>query len=330
VSQTSAVRSGILPVDKPQGHTSHDVVARVRRLANTRKVGHAGTLDPMATGLLVLGIGSSTRLLTYLVGADKEYLATIRLGSATTTDDAEGEVTTLAPADAVAALLTDAAAGDAAVTHAVHAAIARLTGAIEQVPSSVSAIKIDGKRAYARVRSGEDVVLPPRPVTVSVFELLGCAVVQLDGEHVALDLSVRVECSSGTYVRALARDLGSDLGVGGHLTRLRRTRVGPFSVAGASELDSLDVASALISPADAATTLFGRFALSEQQAIDVGHGKRITADYEQQQQLAHGTPLAAITPNGRLAGLLEFRGNHGRSLVNFPADEVAGATGVAP
>ncbi|WP_308468316.1 tRNA pseudouridine(55) synthase TruB [Rathayibacter soli] len=307
-SGASSVRSGILLIDKPQDWTSHDVVARVRRLAGTRKVGHAGTLDPMATGLLVLGIGSSTRLLTYLVGADKEYTATIRLGASTTTDDAEGEFTGVASARALADLTTDA----------VTAAIARLTGRIQQVPSSVSAIKIDGKRAYARVRGGEDVVLPARPVTVSIFELLEqVAVGAANAGADALDLTVRIECSSGTYVRALARDLGKDLGVGGHLTVLRRTRVGSFVVAAASDLESVDVRSALIAPADAATILFGRYTLTQEQAIDLGHGKKLATAFEQPQ----GVPLAAIAPNGRLVGLIEFRGSTARSLVNFPQND---------
>src|SRR5665647_2550011 len=207
--------SGLILIDKPQGWTSHDAVARTRRLAGTRKVGHAGTLDPMATGLLILGINSSTRLLTYIVGLDKEYLATIRLGASTTTDDAEGEQLALAPAGAVAALTPEA----------ITAGIAALTGDIMQQPSAVSAIKVDGRRAYARVRAGEEVELPARPVTVSAFDLLSAD--QVDG---FLDLTVRGECSSGTYIRALARDLGARLGVGGHLTSLRRTRIGPFGL----------------------------------------------------------------------------------------------------
>jgi tRNA pseudouridine55 synthase len=201
--------SAILLVDKPGGMTSHDVVSRVRRLAGTRKVGHAGTLDPMATGLLILGIDSSTRLLTYLVGLDKEYFATIRLGFATTTDDREGE-------------RVGAVADTTSITRAqLDAAILPLTGRISQVPSSVSAIKVDGKRAYDRVREGEEVVLRSREVTVSAFDIL---------EVRSGELDVRVECSSGTYIRALARDLGASLGVGGHLTALRRTRVGPFGI----------------------------------------------------------------------------------------------------
>jgi tRNA pseudouridine55 synthase len=299
--------SGLILVDKPGGWTSHDVVARTRRLAGTRKVGHAGTLDPMATGLLILGINSSTRLLTYIVGADKEYLATIRLGSATTTDDAEGEVVAEADAEALAAVTGEA----------IRAGIAALTGEIEQVPSAVSAIKVDGKRAYARVRAGEEVVLEPRAVTVSAFELLG-----EERLEAAIDLQVRVVCSSGTYIRSLARDLGAALGVGGHLTALRRTRVGAYDVQEAHDLDTLDVGAALIPAAEAASRLFERLELTEQQAIDLTHGRRIhLADREG----PGGEPVAAIAPSGHLVGLIEFRGKEARTLVNVPADEIATA-----
>src|ERR687894_100191 len=201
--------SGLVVVDKPAGFTSHDVVARLRRILGTRKIGHAGTLDPMATGVLVCGVGRGTKLLGHLALDGKAYTATIRLGATTTTDEAE---------------VTDAA---------VAAGLAALTGPILQVPSAVSAIKVDGRRAYARVRAGEQVVLPARPVTVSAFTLLA---------RRGADLDVAVECSSGTYVRALARDLGAALGVGGHLTALRRTRVGPFRLAHARTLPGLEAA----------------------------------------------------------------------------------------
>jgi tRNA pseudouridine55 synthase len=214
-------RGGIVVVDKPAGMTSHDVVARVRRLAGTRRVGHGGTLDPMATGVLVVGVERATRLLTYVVGSTKRYLATIRLGQTTITDDAEGEVTSTADPSGV----TD---------EAIAAGIAALTGRIAQVPSAVSAIKIKGQRAYARVRKGEEVELAARPVTVSRFDLLATR-----REAGTLDLDVDVECSSGTYVRALARDLGAGLKVGGHLTALRRTAVGGFTLAEASTLEDL-------------------------------------------------------------------------------------------
>ncbi|MDN6302290.1 MAG: tRNA pseudouridine(55) synthase TruB, partial [Brachybacterium sp.] len=204
---------GILLVDKAPERTSHDVVARVRWLLGTKKVGHAGTLDPMATGLLVLGVGQGTRLLTYLVGLDKTYQARIRLGRATTTDDREGEP------------LGDVVDATGLMDQELEHSLSALRGDIEQVPSTVSAIKIDGKRAYARARAGEDVELAARPVQVSRFAVTGRS-----AEGPFLDLAAVIDCSSGTYVRALARDLGSAHAVGGHLTALRRTAVGPFSV----------------------------------------------------------------------------------------------------
>ena len=308
-------RSGILLVDKPGGMTSHDVVSRVRKLAGTRKVGHAGTLDPMATGLLILGLNSSTRLLTYLVGLDKEYFATIRLGASTPTDDADS------PPDRHADPSSLAAVSD----EAIGVEILRLTGTIQQVPSAVSAIKVDGKRSYARVRAGEAVELSPREVTVSEFEVLS---IRRDGARRdgtgrdgtgrggALDVDVRVRCSSGTYIRALARDLGDRLGVGGHLTALRRTRIGEFDVRDSAVLDDLDVASALRSPASVAEELFSILRLTEQQAIELSQGKRVTVE------LPDGAPIAAITMQGSLAGLVEITEGVARVLVNFPEDEV--------
>ena len=288
-------RSGLLLLDKPQGFTSHDAVARTRRAAGTRKVGHAGTLDPMATGLLVLGLNSSTRLLTYLVGLDKEYYATIRLGQTTDSDDADGAVTATVDASDV----TDAQ---------IEAGIAKLRGQISQVPSTVSAIKVDGKRAYALAREGEEVVLKARTVTIGVFEVLARR-----GD----DVDVRVECSSGTYIRALARDLGADLGVGGHLTALRRTRIGPFSIDGAHEIEGLDVPSGLIGPAEAAGLLFPSVILSDQQAVDLQNGKRFEV------AAPDGSPVAAVTASGRLVGLVTIASGRVRTLVNFPTDEVA-------
>ena len=291
---------GILLVDKPDGMTSHDVVSRTRRLAATRKVGHAGTLDPMATGLLVLGLNSATRLLTYVVGLDKEYLATIRLGASTTTDDREGETIDTAPDGLINQLDLSR----------VDAKILDLTGNIKQVPSTVSAIKVGGKRAYALARAGETVELASRAVTVSEFEVLGRR--RLAG---FLDLDVRVVCSSGTYIRALARDLGASLAVFGHLTALRRTRIGPFRVTDAHALDELDVSAALLDPAAVAGQLFESVHLDEQASIDLGHGKRIA--------LAHpdGGPIAALAPSGRLIGLVDVAGGVGRSLVNFPPED---------
>ncbi len=287
-------------MDKPPAVTSHDVVARVRRLAGTRKVGHAGTLDPAATGLLVLGLDSATRLLTYLVGLDKEYLATVRLGASTTTDDAEGEVVSTAGGAALAA----------ATPEAVARAMRELTGAILQVPSSVSAIRIGGRRAYARVRDGEQVVLDARPVTVSAFDLLA----RRDADA-AIELDVRVACSSGTYVRALARDLGAALGTGGHLTALRRTRVGPFSVDEAVPLDE-SVRDRALAPADAATRVHARLELDAAATRDLAHGRRVALD------VPDGGPLAAVSPEGRLVAVVEVRGGALRSLATFPTDGV--------
>lgn len=296
--------NGILLLDKPGGITSHDLVSRTRRRAGTRKVGHAGTLDPMATGLMILGLGPSTRLLTYLVGLDKQYEATIRLGSSTSTDDREGEVLERADAAAVAAILPER----------VDAAVSDLTGAIEQVPSSVSAIKIDGRRAYARARDGEEVVIPARPVTVSAFDVLARR--EVDG---FLDLDVSVSCSSGTYIRALARDLGAALGVGGHLTALRRSAVGPFAVAQAGVIDELDVASALLSPTAVAGELFPLLRLDSQASADLANGKRIPVPESLRESSGL---LAAVAPGERLIGLAERRGAVLKSVVNFPTEDV--------
>jgi tRNA pseudouridine55 synthase len=301
------VNSGILLVDKPHGITSHDVVARTRRLAGTRKIGHAGTLDPMATGLLVLGVESATRLLHYLVGLDKEYLATIRLGWDTTTDDAEGEALPATSADRLAA----------ATEQAIGEGMRRLTGVIEQVPSAVSAVKVAGKRAYQRVREGESVELAPRTVTVSAFELL--AVRPGDG---VIDADVRVACSSGTYVRALARDLGGGLGTGGHLTALRRTRIGAFRVEEAAALDELDVPASLLRPSDAARRALPVATLTAQQAVDLGHGKRVEASDAAGADVTPGTVLAAIDPDDRLVAIVERRGSTLKVVTGFPPDGV--------
>jgi tRNA pseudouridine55 synthase len=297
------VNSGILLVDKPQGITSHDVVSRVRKAAGTRKVGHAGTLDPMATGLLVLGLNSSTRLLTFLVGLDKTYEATIRLGVSTTSDDAEGDV-------------VEATSAAAITDEAIHAGVVALTGAIEQVPTTVSAIKVQGRRAYDLAREGIEVTLKARPVTISRFDVLDIRRTDLDGQRV-VDLDVVVDCTSGTYVRALARDLGAGLGVGGHLTALRRTKVGPFDLKDASELEGIDVAAHLLGPAPVARLLFEVLDLTPQQSIDLGHGKKLVVDLKDT-----GGPVAAVTPEGRLAGLVSVKHGVARPIVNFPTDEV--------
>ena len=297
---------GLLVVDKPGGWTSHDVVARVRRLAGTRKVGHAGTLDPMATGVLVLGVDRGTRLLTYLVGTDKEYAATIRLGVATTTDDAEDEV--LATVDAAAVTGPD-----------VVAALAPLTGAIQQVPSSVSAIKVDGRRAYARVRAGESVELAPRPVTVHRFDVVETRPGTGPDGLAVLDLDVVVHCSSGTYVRALARDLGEALGVGGHLTALRRTRVGGHGLAVARTLEQLEAELTLQPLADAARATFAVRELTGDEARDLSHGKRI-GPAPSGPAGTTTSPVAAFAPDGTLIALLADDGGRSRPvLVLAPA-----------
>jgi len=289
------VGSGLVVVDKPAGLTSHDVVARIRRLAGTRRVGHAGTLDPLATGVLVVGVERATRLLTYLVGAEKEYLATMRLGVTTVTDDAEGEV--LARQDA--GDLTDAA---------VDAGVSALTGDIDQVPSSVSAVKVNGQRAYARVRAGEAVELGARPVTVAEFEVLA----RRDGADAGVpvvDLDVRVVCSSGTYVRALARDLGAGLGVGGSLTALRRTRVGPYGLVQARTLEQLEQDLVLLPLAEAARLAFPARELSDGEARRLAHGVRLPA-------IGLGpSPAAAFAPDGSLVAVITEEGPLARPLV---------------
>ncbi|MDR2997008.1 MAG: tRNA pseudouridine(55) synthase TruB [Microbacterium sp.] len=291
------VSPGILLVDKPGGLTSHDVVARVRRAFGTRKVGHAGTLDPMATGLLVIGVEGATRLLTYIVGADKTYEATIRLGQATSTDDAEGEIVQTTDAGEVPS--SEIAAG-----------IARLTGEISQVPSAVSAIKVDGRRAHDRVRAGEQVELAAREVTVSRFEVLA----ERRGDGV-VDLDVIVDCSSGTYIRALARDLGAGLGVGGHLTALRRSRVGDFDVADAVTIEQLADA-APMTPAAAAERVLPVLAVSADEARDLRHGKRLGG----QASRLTAPLVAAIDPDQVLVGVVEARGKDVKSAMNMPEE----------
>src|ERR1700712_5214377 len=276
------VPPALLLVDKAAGMTSHDVVARARRVLSVRRVGHAGTLDPMATGLLILGVGAATRLLGYVGGHDKTYEATIRLGQATVTDDREGDVLTTG---STAALDDDA----------VRAALAAQTGPLQQVPSSVSAVKVDGRRSYDRVRAGEQVELAPRAVTVHSLEVHRIERPTPD----LVDVDVTVRCSAGTYVRAIARDAGAALGVGGHLTALRRTASGPFSVADAAPVE--DAAAALAAGGGAglpprtaaAAAVFPRRDLDAEQAVALGFGQRIPAS--QRPGL-----VAAGAPHGRL------------------------------
>lgn len=300
--------TGLLLVDKPQGLTSHDVVARARRALGTRKVGHAGTLDPMATGLLTLGVGPATRLLTYLVGLDKTYETTMRLGAATTTDDAEGEVVSTAETAAITAVT------DEQLAEGIRA----LTGEIDQRPSSVSAIKVDGRRAYDRVRAGEEVELASRRVTIGAFEVLA-----VRRSAAAIEVDARIDCSSGTYIRALARDLGTALGIGGHLTALRRTRVGTFEVADAVSLEALAEGGArlLASPATVAARLFPVLEVDAAQARDLGHGKLLTLPGHPDAE-----PVAAIErgtrpQDDRLVALISVRQGRGRTLVGFPIEQ---------
>ena len=287
----TAAASGLVVVDKPAGLTSHDVVSRVRRLAGTRKVGHAGTLDPMATGVLVLGVNRATRLLGHLMLTEKAYDATVRLGVATTTDDAEGEV-----------IETASTAG--LDETAVRAALTGFVGEIEQVPTAVSAIKVDGKRAYQRVRDGEDVQLKARPVTVHELVVHD---VRREGDH--LDVAISVRCSSGTYIRAIARDLGARLGVGGHLTALRRTAVGPYDLGTARTLDQLGEEFALMPIAEAARRAFPARELDEAHAADVRVGRPL--------DLAVDGVTAVFDPAGEFLALCEPRNGAAKPVAVF-------------
>ena len=290
----SQARSGLLVVDKPAGITSHDVVARVRRLAGTRKVGHAGTLDPMATGVLLLGIGPATRLLGHLALAEKTYDATVRLGIATTTDDAEGDV-----------LRRTSAAGVS--EDDVRAALAALVGEIDQVPSTVSAIKVGGRRSHERARAGEEVELPARRVTVHELTVHDVRRVE-DHVGVLLDVDVTVRCSSGTYVRAIARDVGDTLRVGGHLTALRRTAIGSrergVGLGEAAALDELEAVTdreelPLLSMGEAARRFFPCVGVGPEEARWVGHGRRLHL----QPEPPHADPVAVLGPDGDLLAL---------------------------
>jgi len=290
------VGDGLVVVDKPGGMTSHDVVARVRRLARTRRVGHGGTLDPMATGVLVVGVGRATRLLTYVVGTAKSYQATIRLGVSTVTDDAEGEI-------------TGGASADHLPDEQVRDDLAAFTGDIEQVPSAVSAVKIDGQRAYRRVRSGQEVALPARKVHIA--RLTATALRRVPGGRI--DVDVDLSCSSGTYVRAIARDLGARLGVGGHLTALRRTAVGGFTLVEALGLDALaarapDVVT--IPLAAAADRLFARRDVTADQARVLSHGGRLPP-------IGMAGPYAVFGPDGNVIAVVVERDAAARPEVVF-------------
>jgi tRNA pseudouridine55 synthase len=288
----SQPKSGLVIVDKPGGMTSHDVVAKVRRLAGTRKVGHAGTLDPMATGVLVVGVEKATRLLGYLMLTEKEYAATIRLGQSTSTDDAEGELTGGGSAASVS-------------EEAIAKAVKTLTGEILQVPPKVSAIKVGGQRAYKLTRAGAAPELQARPVTVYEFTVTG-----IRHDNDLLDLDATVRCSSGTYIRALARDLGEVLGTGGHLTALRRTRVGGYRVEDARTLDQLAERFEVLPLAQAAAAAFPRRDLTEDEAGRLAHGGRLAPA---------GTegPTAAFAPDGTLIALVTEESGQTRPLAVF-------------
>jgi tRNA pseudouridine55 synthase len=313
--------SGLVIVDKPGGLTSHDVVARLRRLAHTRRVGHAGTLDPMATGVLIIGIEKATRLLGHLALTEKTYLATIRLGESTSTDDAEGEPR---PGGRPAAAVT---------RDALDAEITKLTGPIMQVPPGVSAIKVNGQRAYKLTRAGAAPELAARPVTVYQF---GVTATRAEGDY--LDIDAVVRCSSGTYIRALARDLGAALGTGGHLTALRRTAVGPYTLDQAHTLKELEdqenppaerspltpetqavAAVAWVTPlADAAAAAFPRIDLTADEARRLAQGARLPLPAAlPAQEVAEGQPIAALAPDGTLVALVTAKDDRLRSLAVF-------------
>ncbi|TDC63700.1 tRNA pseudouridine(55) synthase TruB [Streptomyces hainanensis] len=295
---TGSTADGLVVVDKPAGFTSHDVVAVLRGIARTRRVGHAGTLDPMATGVLLVGLGRATRLLGHLALTDKEYRGTIRLGQTTVTDDAEGEVT--------------AARGAAGVEPAAIAAgVAALTGEIMQVPAKVSAVKIDGQRSYRRVRAGEEVEIPARRVTVSTFTADRAVERVLADGLTVTDVDITVVCSSGTYIRALARDLGAALGTGGHLTALHRTRVGPYTLGAARTVDELRAELVVLPLDEAAAASFPRWDVTEREARLLGNGARIATP-----RLPAG-PVAVFGPDDRLVALVEADGDRARSLAVF-------------
>lgn len=306
--------SGLVVVDKPSGLTSHDVVARIRRLAGTRRVGHAGTLDPMATGVLVVGVDKATRLLGHLALTEKEYAATIRLGATTDTDDADGEILATAPAGGLS-------------RSELAAAVAALTGEIQQVPPGVSAIKVGGKRAYRLSREGAAPQLAARTVTV---RKLAVGAVRPSGDY--LDVDVEVTCSSGTYIRAIARDLGTALGVGGHLTALRRTRVGSYQVRDARTLEQLAAGLQVIPLAEAAAAAFPRRDLTADEARVLAHGARLPGTARSPAAgpdlgadpaappgagAAGGGPVAAFAPDGTLIALLTQEQGEARPLAVF-------------
>lgn len=291
---------GLLLVDKPAGMTSHDVVSRIRKLAGTKKVGHAGTLDPMATGLLVLGIESGTKLLTFVVGADKTYAATIRLGSSTITDDREGETLKTATPEKLSSVSLDQ----------INLELEKLRGVIQQVPSAVSAIKVNGEKAYDRVRAGEVFELKSREVTISRLDVVGD--VRRDDNFIELD--VIVDCSSGTYIRAIARDLGEALGVGGHLTSLRRSRIGSFDVENAMQLEGFEGELPILKSVEAVTSVLPTLEITSEETLAIRQGKRIAH---------HLAEITALTCQGVLVAVAESAGKQSlKSLVVFNDGEI--------
>ena len=289
-------KAGLLIVDKEAGITSHDVVSRCRKIFNTRRVGHAGTLDPMATGVLVVGIERATKLLGLLSLTTKSYTATIRLGASTTTDDREGEILTTVDASGVA-------------DDEIASAVADLTGDIQQVPAKVSAIKVDGRRAHALVRTGADFDLAARPVTVSRFDVLAIRRGDENDTAGVVDLDVAVDCSSGTYIRSLARDLGSALGVGGHLTALRRTAVGPFTLEHARTLDEVREDGRVSLDIDEAVKIsFPRRDISDDEAESISQGRWL-------EPIGMKGVYVVVDPHEQAIALIQEKGKRASSVM---------------
>lgn len=287
------LRAGIVLVDKEGGWTSHDLVAKARGIFNTRRVGHAGTLDPMATGLVILGVGGATRLLGYVSDAGKSYQATILLGRTTNTDDADGEVITEASKEAIDGI------DEAAITSGISA----LTGTIMQRPSNFSAIKVNGVRSYARARAGEDFELAAREISVEQFSIL-----EFRRNIDSIELDVDVTCSSGTYIRALARDLGESLGVGGHLTALRRTSIGGFKLEEAVNIDQ--IADRRIPLGEAAERILSTRRVDLDEQILLRNGRAIFA-------VGKVGVYAALSSGGDLVALLQEEGERAKPIAVF-------------
>ena len=291
MADSSIENAGLVIVDKNEGITSHDVVSRCRKLFNTRRVGHAGTLDPMATGVLVVGVERATKLLGLLALTTKSYTATIRLGAATDSDDRMGEVISSADASSI----TD---------EQIASTVATLTGDIEQVPARVSAIKVDGRRAHALARTGEEFELAARPVTVSRFDVLAR---RDEGEFV--DLDVVVDCSAGTYIRSLARDLGAALGVGGHLTALRRTAVGPFTLEHARTLEQLAGRPELSLTIDEAALIsFPHRDIDDDEAESISQGRWLTP-------IGRKGIYVVVDPAGQAIAMVQEKGRRASSVM---------------